>query len=1017
MNTPTSLSKPLVFASRCRRLAGRSPFMWLALALVSVLILSLAPTSRVAAAPADDFVITVKTDNAGTSTSTQFTIPTANLTVYNYNVDCDNNGSNEVTGATGSYTCSYGAAGTYTIRIKDNTGVGAGFPRIRFGGGGDRQKLLTVAQWGTGQWTSMESAFSGCSNLTITASDAPNLLAVTSLQGMFLNATSLNQSLNSWNTSNVTTMQSMFQGATAFNQSLNSWNTGNVTNMTAMFQSATAFNGAIGGWNTGSVTNMSNMFNSAASFNQSLNSWDTSDVTTMQSMFQSAAAFNGAIGNWNTGSVLNMQSMFSGAINFNQSLNSWNTASVTTMFQMFRSASTFNGDITGWNTSSVTTMGQMFFGAADFNQPIGGWTTSSVLNMSGMFGGAVDFNQNLNSWNTSNVTTMLGMFDGATAFNGAIGNWNTGSVATMSQMFRNATVFNQNLNGWDTSSVTTMGEMFDSASAFNQPVNNWDTSSVINMFRMFQFATLFNQPLNDWDTSNVTIMGQMLRSNAFNQPLDNWDTGNVTDMSNMFASSPFNQDIGGWDVTALTTANGMFTGSKLSTANYDALLIGWEAQALNNGVPFHGGNSTYCLGETARASMIADHSWTITDAGKNCGVVWDGGGGDNNWSTGANWVGDAVPLATDNVVFNGTSAKVAVVDAGFGGAVGGIIITDAYGGSISFGRSLAVAGYYNQDGGTVIVNPAHVFTVGGAFNHTGGTLQETRPVVNATVSFLEIRNSASTVVKYRGVRLVTTNNLGNTLVAIKAVDMAASEYCPNTAGNAPAYAERCFTITPTTNGAAQVRLWALTSELNGIAQGNLSVFRNIGGSSWVEQVTNRATGNDGGSFSYAEGDTPGFSNFLLGDQTFPLAVTLASFVTEPRDGQVLVAWETVSELDHVGFNLYRGLQADGSDRTLLTYVVSQAPGSTQGASYSYEDAAVEAGQTYWYWLEDIDLNGATTLHGPVSATVQAPTAVTLAGFEAAAGGTASFAGLALAAGLAAAGGLFWRRRRQEATKS
>ena len=190
-----------------------------------------------AATPADDFVITVKTDNAGTSTSTQFTIPTANLTVYNYNVDCDNNGSNEVTGATGSYTCIYGAAGTYTIRIKDNTGVGAGFPRIRFGGGGDRLKILTVAQWGTGQWTSMESAFSGCSNLTITASDAPNLLAVTSLQGMFLNATSLNQSLNSWNTSNVTTMQSMFQGATAFNQSLNSWNTGNVTNMTAMFQS------------------------------------------------------------------------------------------------------------------------------------------------------------------------------------------------------------------------------------------------------------------------------------------------------------------------------------------------------------------------------------------------------------------------------------------------------------------------------------------------------------------------------------------------------------------------------------------------------------------------------------------------------------------------------------------------------------------------------------------------------------------------------------------------------------
>jgi hypothetical protein len=73
--------------------------------------------------------------------------------------------------------------------------------------------------------------------------------------------------------------------------------------------------------------------------------------------------------------------------------------------------------------------------------------------------------------------------------------------------------------------------------------------------------------------------------------------------------------------------------------------------------------------------------------------------------------------------------------------------------------------------------------------------------------------------------------------------------------------------------------------------------------------------------------------------------------------------------------------------------------------------------SFWYWLEDLDLNGATTLHGPVSATVQTPTAVTLAGFEAAAGGAASFAGLAMAAGLAAAGGLLWRRRRQEPVKS
>ena len=37
--------------------------------------------------------------------------------------------------------------------------AGTGFPRIYFNNGGDRQKLLTIEQWGTGKWTSMNSAF------------------------------------------------------------------------------------------------------------------------------------------------------------------------------------------------------------------------------------------------------------------------------------------------------------------------------------------------------------------------------------------------------------------------------------------------------------------------------------------------------------------------------------------------------------------------------------------------------------------------------------------------------------------------------------------------------------------------------------------------------------------------------------------------------------------------------------------------------------------------------------------
>ena len=85
----------------------------------------------------DHFVITVQTDNPGASSNTQFTIPTTG-SGYNYNVDCNNDGTNEATGMTGDYTCDYGTGneGAYTIRIKDNSGAGTGFPRIYFNNGG-----------------------------------------------------------------------------------------------------------------------------------------------------------------------------------------------------------------------------------------------------------------------------------------------------------------------------------------------------------------------------------------------------------------------------------------------------------------------------------------------------------------------------------------------------------------------------------------------------------------------------------------------------------------------------------------------------------------------------------------------------------------------------------------------------------------------------------------------------------------------------------------------------------------
>ena len=113
--------------------------------------------------------------------------------------------------------------------------------------------------------------------------------------------------------------------------------------------------------------------------------------------------------------------------------------------------------------------------------------------------------------------------------------------------------------------------------------------------------------------------------------------------------------------------------------------------------------------------------------------------------------------------------------------------------------------------------------------------------------------------------------------------------------------------------------------------------------------------------------------------SIPLAVLLASFTATPQSHHMLVTWETVSELNTLGFNLRRGLTVDVPDSLLNSKLIpSGAPGSGQGFAYEWQDAEVTRGVTYYYWLEDVEIDGTTTLHGPVGVTFNPPTSVELA---------------------------------------
>ncbi len=149
----------------------------------------------------------------------------------------------------------------------------------------------------------------------------------------------------------------------------------------------------------------------------------------------------------------------------------------------------------------------------------------------------------------------------------------------------------------------------------------------------------------------------------------------------------------------------------------------------------------------------------------------------------------------------------------------------------------------------------------------------------------------------------------------------------------------------------------------------------------------------------------------------PLAANLASFEAIPQPDHVLVTWETTSEIDNLGFNLYRATTPSGPQQPLNTTLIpSQAPGSSQGFVYTWPDFAVTAGTTYYYWLEAVSATGGTVLHGPVSATYQGPTAATVSGLSAQPARQILSAALLAAALLAAVSFLILRLRRSDESR-
>ncbi|MDD5231622.1 MAG: T9SS type A sorting domain-containing protein, partial [Candidatus Marinimicrobia bacterium] len=108
----------------------------------------------------------------------------------------------------------------------------------------------------------------------------------------------------------------------------------------------------------------------------------------------------------------------------------------------------------------------------------------------------------------------------------------------------------------------------------------------------------------------------------------------------------------------------------------------------------------------------------------------------------------------------------------------------------------------------------------------------------------------------------------------------------------------------------------------------------------------------------------GFSEFGVGgnegDNSLP--IILSSFTAKMVKGNVMLEWETSSEIENLGYIIRRHSIADGSPSIVIASFLTDdtlkgQESTTKATKYSYVDKIVEPGKTYLYTLYDVNYEG------------------------------------------------------------
>ena len=267
----------------------------------------------------------------------------------------------------------------------------------------DAIKLDEISQWGTFKMSENGGWFQSCANLEVTATDAPDLTAVTDYRYAFMCSGITNPDFTAWDVSRATNFMSMFDACYNFDGDISTWDTSSVTSFHHMFYRDYALNSDLSNWDVSSVTSLDYTFDNCQLFNSDISGWDVSNMETLQRTFGWGHSFTQDLGSWDVSSVTNLYGSFQYALVFDRDLSSWDVSNVVKMEYTFGWASSYSQDLSAWDTSATTNMQYMLTGADSFDHDISNWDTGSVTDMTGMFQWNDAFDQDLREWNTTSL--------------------------------------------------------------------------------------------------------------------------------------------------------------------------------------------------------------------------------------------------------------------------------------------------------------------------------------------------------------------------------------------------------------------------------------------------------------------------------------------------------------------------------------------------------------------------------------------------------------------------------------